>query len=155
MFAVILAAFVLADPSPEPVPAAPTGPGPMLLNVQILDGKLVSKQEATVLVPVTTTEKVNVNGRIQVRTVTAYRTEKRVSTREWDLKKATFRDAGGKKIDLDTATRLLARPRPVAMSADGKAIDPGWLKVLKKDTLVIVAPQAAPANPPPPLPPPR
>jgi hypothetical protein len=96
--------------------------------------------------------KVLVNGQEQVVYRVVYRTETRVTQLQWDLKKATAQEAGGKKIDGKTLTKLLARPRPVVMSANGSAIDPGWLKLFAKDTLVIVAPDVRPAKTPAPQP---
>jgi hypothetical protein len=145
MFAIVLGVFLVADPTPEPAPAVPRGEGPLLVTAQVEDGKLVSRREVSVTVPVQVTEKVNVNGAIETRTRTVYRTEKRAYAMEWDLKKATFQAAGGKKIDRETAYKLLAKPRPVAVSSDGKPVDPAWLKALAKSTLVIVAQRAAPA----------
>jgi len=138
MFLVVVSALLFADTSPDPKPATPRGPAPMLVTVQIKDGKLVSNREVIVTVPVLVKQKVIVNGQAEERTVTQYQTMKRLETIQWDLKKATMSEAGGKKVDLKTAKKLLAKPRPVVVSADGKAVDAGWLKLFAKDTLVIV-----------------
>jgi hypothetical protein len=140
MFAVVLAAF-LADPSPDPTPAMPKGPAPMILPALFKDGKLVSEQTARALIPVTRAYKVIVNGREEIRQVTNYQEETRMVRLEWDLKKATFSEAGGKKIDLDTLKKRLAKPGLAVFSADGKPVDRAYLKLFAKDTLVIVAPQ--------------
>ena len=68
-------------------------------------------------------------------------------------------DVGGKKIDPKKLPTLLARETPVLISSDGKPINPIYLKMFKKDTLVLTFPRpAAPPAPPEPVkkpPPPR
>jgi hypothetical protein len=147
MFAILLGALLVADTSPEPGAVPARGTAPLLLNVQVKDGKLTCKREVTVIVPVTVPMKVLVNGREQTVYRTVQKTEIRTFEMNWDLKKATAQEAGGKKIDGKTLTKLLARPRPVVMSANGSAIDPGWLKLFAKDTLVIVATEVRPPQP--------
>jgi hypothetical protein len=78
-----------------------------------------------------------------------------------DIQAAT---AGGKKVDAKELPKLLKKATAVLISADGKKVDPFYLKVLKEDTLVLVLPipelkagsgdRPSPPPPPPPPPPP-
>ncbi len=153
MFAVVLAGLLFADTNPEPAPPVPRGVAPLLLPATIKDGKLVSERAVRVVVPVATAMKVIVNGREETRTVISYREEQRMEISAWDLKRAKISQAGGKKIDVATLKKLLAKPRLVVFSADGRAIDPAYLKVFAKDTLVIVAPPEGSKAPQPKAPP--
>jgi hypothetical protein len=81
--------------------------------------------------------------------VTVYRT---VSAEvEHELKGAKVFEAGGKKVETKALPKLLARPTTVAVSADGRAVDPAYLQLLRPDSLVLVlpAPTGAPAKSPP------
>jgi hypothetical protein len=54
------------------------------------------------------------------------------------LESATFTDAGGTKIDSADLAKRLEVGTAVVVSADGKEIDPAYLKALAKDTVVII-----------------
>jgi hypothetical protein len=153
MFAILLGALAVAADA-EATPKEP----PRILTASVKDGQLVSKLVVTVAVPVTVTQKVNVNGKEQDVTTTTYKTEQRTIEQKYDLKKATFSTAGGKKLDLDAVKKRLAKPLPVVVSGNGKAVDESYLKLFDKDALVIVLPMPEPLKvpqvTPPPLPPP-
>ena len=104
-------------------------------------GKLVSTRQEIAYVPETRTRTVNIGGKDQVQTYTVAVPVMRKTERVWNLDKATFMEAGGKKIDKETLTKRLAKPTPVVISSDGRAVDPGYLQLFKKDTIVIVAAQ--------------
>ena len=44
----------------------------------------------------------------------------------------------GKKVNRKEAARLLAKDRPILVSADGRPVDPLYLKVVKEGTLILV-----------------
>jgi hypothetical protein len=142
MFAILLGALIAADVPVEPAKDAPKAQAPVILTASVKGEQLVSQRQVTVAVPVTVQKKTIVNGQEQVVTVTEYRTELRMQERAWDLKKATFSTAGGKKLDLDDLKKQLDKPRPIVFSSDGKAIDAAYLKLFDKDAIVIVAPPA-------------
>jgi hypothetical protein len=79
------------------------------------------------------------------------------------IMKARYYDTAGKEIDAGRAARLLSRPTVVLMSADGKPLDPYYLRTVKEGTLIVVRPMnggpfvpgvVVPATPTPPPPPP-
>jgi hypothetical protein len=66
--------------------------------------------------------------------------------------------AGGKKVDVKKLPNFLKKKTCVLISSDGKKVDPAYLEIIKKDTLVLVIPPAikpAPLTPPDVPPPPR
>jgi hypothetical protein len=65
-----------------------------------------------------------------------------------DDKEVTVYDAGGKKIDPAKLPKLRGAT-PALLSADGKEVDPFYLRVAREGTLVIVAPQLASVRTPP------
>jgi len=154
MLPLLLSAALLA-PSADTDPAVtPKGTPPTLYVGHVdKDGHFVSEVTVQEVVPVTRTVKVNVNGKEETVTETAYEVRQKKVTIKRDLSKATVTTAGGKKIDRKELAKRLAKPAAVVFSADGKPVDKGFLAVFKADTLVIVAPAAAPTPPGPDRPP--
>jgi hypothetical protein len=144
MLPLLLSAALLA-PAADTDPVIPPKGTPPTILVGQLDKKGHFASEVTVqqAVPETRTEKVNVNGKEEERTVTVYVMVQKKVTVTRDLTKATITDASGKKIDKKALAKRLAKPAAVVFSADGKAVDKGFLAVLKADTIVIVTPLAS------------
>jgi hypothetical protein len=149
MFVILLGAIALGAEADE----APKVP-PRILTASVKDDQLVSKMVVTVVVPVTIKQKVNNNGKEEEVPVTSYKSEQRTIEQKYDLKKATFSTAGGKKLDLDAVKKRLAKPQPVVVSGNGKAVDASYLKLFDKDALVIVVPMPEPLKVPQLAPPP-
>jgi hypothetical protein len=142
-----LAGPAVAQPKDKPA----RGPAPVIATVH-LDGNgrpIIARvrtvpQQRIELVQ----EKVgNVVVQRQVaRTVMVYVTEHVV------LDNVQILDGTGKRLDPGQARRLIKGETPVLMSADGKAIDPFYLRALREDTVILVAPggaQGVVAPPPP------
>ena len=138
MFAILLCGLTVAADVEPPASKEP----PRLLLVTLQGDQLVSRVTVTSAVPVQKTITVNVNGKPETRTVTEYVTQLRTVEHAIDLKKSTVRTVGGKKLDLDAVKKRLVKPQVVVVSADGKAVNEAYLKVLDKDAL-IVTPEAA------------
>jgi hypothetical protein len=149
MLVILLGALAVAADA-EPAPKEP----PRILTASVKDDQLVSKMVVTVVVPVTIKQKVNNNGKEEEVTVTSYKSEQRTIEQKYDLKKATFSTAGGKKLDLDAVKKRLAKAQPVVVSGNGKAVDESYLKLFDKDALVIVVPMPEPMKVPQLVPPP-
>jgi hypothetical protein len=60
--------------------------------------------------------------------------------RDVPLDSAQFSEAGGKKLSSEDILKRVAVGTIVVISADGKPVDPAYLKTLAKDTLVVVSP---------------
>jgi hypothetical protein len=129
----------------EPPADSPRGTPPLIVRAEVDSaGDLVSKEQQIKYVPETRTRKVIIMGKEALQSYTVSVPVMTVHVRKWALEKATITEAGGKKIDRKELARRLERPAAVVVSADGKAIDAGYLKLFKKETLVIVAPLAKP-----------
>ncbi|MBI1914488.1 MAG: hypothetical protein HYS12_07080 [Planctomycetes bacterium] len=130
----------------------PSGPPPQFGLAVIKDGKC--KVHFPELVPYTTEETrtrvVIVDGKqvpVQEKVaVTAYRLEYR--TREVDKPRAF--DARGKEIDAKRLADLLKKETTVLLSADGKPVDPFYLRTMKDGTLTLAMPIAVRPAPVPP-----
>jgi hypothetical protein len=96
-------------------------------------------QTTAVSVPVTRQRVVQKDGRKLVETFTTYMIEQRQEEYrvKWD-KTVRMYDTDGKPVDPKAVAKRLARETPVLLSADGKKVDPFYLQVMKKDTLVLV-----------------
>jgi hypothetical protein len=138
MFALLLTALAVgADVEP-----ATKGEPPLFVNGSVKDDKLVSRKAVIVYKTETRFEEVNENGKIVKRAVTVQVPVMQMVELAWDLKKATIKTAGGKKLDLDALKKLLDKPRVVIVSSDNKAVGDAYLKLLDKEAIVIV-PQPA------------
>jgi hypothetical protein len=100
----------------------------------------------TVLVPETRSEErtVTIDGRAvkQVVQVTANRPEQRKFQVKGEGVKVYT--AAGKEVDAKDVPDKLKSPTIVLLAADGKMVDPFYLKLIKPEALVIVAPMPAP-----------
>ena len=141
MFVILLGALALGADADAPKPP------PRILTASVKDDKLVSKLVYTVMMVVPVTRKENQNGKEVEVTTTELVPQQRTDVETFDLKKATFSTAGGKKLDLDAVKKRLEKPQPVVLSGDGKAVDESYLKLFDKDALVIVVPLPIPQAP--------
>jgi hypothetical protein len=141
MFVILLGALALGAGADAPKPS------PRIVTASVKDDWLVCKTTQNVAIPVITTQKVNNNGKEEDVTTYSTRIEMRTLEQAFELKKASFSTAGGKKLDLDAAKKRLEKPQPVVLSGDGKAVDESYLKLFDKDALVIVVPPPVPQAP--------
>jgi hypothetical protein len=132
----LIATFLLTGADPEP-DSIPKGPAPKLMAVK--GGGETMMVTETVQVPVTVSKKMIVEegGKKVEKVVTETIMVAQMRSMMISFKGAKGRTAGGKKLDADEVVKLLARPQVIAVSADGKPIDPAYLRLLKSDTLVV------------------
>jgi hypothetical protein len=57
-----------------------------------------------------------------------------------DLKELVATTAAGKSVSIEDALKQISNGAVVVLSSDGKAVDPGFLRVFKDDTLVLSSP---------------
>jgi hypothetical protein len=124
--------------------AGPKGPPPKVMVVRV-DGagqpSLVVTQ--TVMVPQQVTVQVKVGDRIENRVQTSLVPVTREIRKTLDGEKVRFFDAAGKRIDLKDVLKRLTKATPVLISADGKEVDPFYLRLAREETVVIVSPELA------------
>jgi len=146
----MLTSFVLSMAIAAPVPVAPaapaqTGPLPRLMEVKTdTNGKVTvtvirtEKQKVQVAVgrvggaganppPAVVTREVMVPKMIQVELA--------------EVKDLTITTADGKKVDVADAVKQLKNGSVVIVSADGKPVNPHYLKLFKDDVLVFTSPE--------------
>jgi hypothetical protein len=133
--AISLAALLSAAPVPKDAgaldaPPAPTGPAPVFRYVKSdMAGKITIKCKTLVqinyqLVP---------NGPVLTKYETVAQTM--LHTEDGFIKDAVLAD--GTRVDPDRAKALLREGAYVVLSPDGKAVAPEYLRMLRRDTLVI------------------
>ncbi len=129
----------------------PTGPQPLVLLARA-DGE--GRVRIFVRIPVTSYRLRPAKGTGKEKEGTGYyyepvREERPVPFDAGDVR--AF-DTAGKQVDVKKLARLLAKETPVLVSADGRPVDPFYLRVVKDGTLVLVLPPGR--HPPAPAPPP-
>jgi hypothetical protein len=147
----LLSAFALGLRADEP--AAPKGPPPEVRLVTFdTTGDLLL--QVPLFVPVTRKVKrpvtEEVDGKKVTRVVeeelTAY--ERRTVTQTVKSKGMRASDGAGERVSPKALAKRLARWTPVVVSLDGQPVDPAYLKLFKKDVLVLVLAGPAVAEPP-------
>jgi hypothetical protein len=136
----LLAAMVAA---PVPKDAAPAGPAPRLLELKAeQDGKIRVQVLRQVKQTVTVNTMVNKNGQNVVEpqqreVVSNVMTRVELS----EVKDLTIWSADGKEADKPMALKKLAEGAIVVISADGKKVDPKFMKLFRDDVLVLASPE--------------
>jgi hypothetical protein len=141
----MLASVVVAPLQPGDAP--PKGPAPLVMVAHPnADGTIRIARTVTVAeyVPVTVKVKVLVNGREEERSVTKYETVTRQVTQQVTVKDVDVYNLQGRK--LDPRDVKLTAPTPVLVSADGRPVDPLYLRLARENTLVIVSPALTGTN---------
>jgi hypothetical protein len=145
--------LLLAVAARADAPFPPKGPPPTLTVVSMpKKDALITRELVKVPVAEERLEEVIIDGRKEVRKVlvTTYRVVP--VERTLNLKGLQANEVDGTPIAMADLARRLAKPTIVALSADGDPVDPAFLSVLKKGTIVLRVPR--PMAPPLKLPPP-
>ena len=148
-----LLALVLASAVAAPAPAddpikPPQGPPPTQVLASVTkEGDFEITQ--TVMVPETRNEArtVVIDGRAvtQTVTVTAFKTVQ--VTHRIKGEGVKVYTVAGKEVDAKDVPDKLKKPIVVLFAADGNKVDPFYLKIIKPDTLIVVAPLPTPPAP--------
>jgi hypothetical protein len=159
--ALVAALLAVAAPVPaEDEIKLPHGPPPCHIVAQMnKDGRI----EVTELLPVYRQEKRtvtrNVGGKLVTEEVVVTTMVPEARTRTIDMKGVKVYTAAGKEVDPKDLSDKLKKKTIAFLACDGKKVDPFYLKPLKDDTLIIVAPMPEPQPldkgekpPPPPTP---
>lgn len=139
----VLLCVALAAPAPvQDKIVPPKGLPPSWATAVMREGKLTL--QFSVLVPVVRTETrqrtVNVGGREVVETYQVNVTSYQIRHVMTQIDKARYYDTAGKEINADRAARRLSKETVVLLSADGKPLDPYYLRTVKDGTLTVVRP---------------
>jgi hypothetical protein len=135
----VMFTLLFAQVPVEPPADSPQGSPPLIVRAEVdRAGDLVSRQNVIQFVTEVRTRKIVVNGKEVPQQVEVSVPVMRELVQKWSLKEAKITTVAGKKIDRKELAKRLERPAAVVVSADGKAIDAGYLKLFKLDTIVIV-----------------
>jgi hypothetical protein len=143
----------LAQDKPKP----PAGPSPLLIVISNADkaaGKITYQNMVYVTVAKEVEDTVVVDGKqVKVKRV-VYETVPTMTEAAIAVKMGMALDTGGKALDEDTVWKALTRGAVVVVSQDGKMVEPAYLSVFKKETVVLVPPlpKLVPPMPLPPMP---
>lgn len=146
----MMTSFVLSMALAAPVPVAPpapatTGPIPRLMEL-----KADSNGKIMVTVMRTTMEKVTIaiggavnpgGGAPPAAATREVPVTKMLTVELGDVKDLKITAADGKKIEVADAAKKLKDGGVVVVSADGKPINPNYLKLFKDDVLVLTSPE--------------
>jgi hypothetical protein len=152
LFAVLLASAVNAPAPPDEAIKPPQGLPPTQVIASVTkDGEFEITQ--TRLVPARHTEERTTAAGVKYTVqVVSYRPVQ--ETRRIKGEGVKVYTTAGKEVSPKDVPDKLRKPAIVLLAADGKKVDPFYLKIIKSDTLVLVAPvMAAPAAVAPPTPP--
>jgi hypothetical protein len=136
----LLAAMVAA---PVPKDATPPGPPPRILELKTeQDGKVRVQVIRQVKQTVTVNVVVNKNGQ-QVVEAQQREVMSNISTRVElsEVKDLSIWSADGKEADKPIALKKLSEGAIVVISADGKKVDPRYLKLFRDDVIVLASPE--------------
>jgi hypothetical protein len=151
--AAVLTGFVVPQGAGE---RPPQGPPPQVMVVQLDGSSRPFLQRSVVeMVPTTRTVQVKANGQVQEKQVVVPVPVMKEVRLPLDGPMVAVFGTDGKQIDPKELPKLLKKATPVLVSADGKKVDPFYLRIAREGTLVVVAQALATPPPPgPPLPPP-
>jgi hypothetical protein len=149
MPSLLLAATLMAPGAPIPKDTAPTpsGPAPRILAVK-------ANESGTVMIFAT----VMVKRKIMAQVVVVENGKQVVKQQEQEITTQTYinkniEDFGGKftaadgtVITADQASRKVRDGATILITADGKPIDPAWLRAVARDTVVMITDELAEAN---------
>ena len=145
----MMTSFVLSMALAAPVPVAPpapaaTGPIPRLLELKAdSNGKIMVTVMRTTMEKVTIAigGAVNPGGAPPAAATREVPVTKMITVELGDVKDLKITTADGKKVEVADAAKKLKDGGVVVVSADGKPINPNYLKLFKDDVLVLTSPE--------------
>jgi hypothetical protein len=121
--------------------AGPKGPAPRVMVARVgAGGQPVIVRRVTEVVPKRELVPVMIGGRVENREVTVYREVLREIEVRLDVEGVQVFEVNGRRIDPADVAGRLKKATAVLVSADGKQLDPFYLRLGRPDTLVVVAP---------------
>lgn len=131
-------------------PEFPTGLAPRFVAVEaIKDRDVLVREIHERLVPRETAKVVERQGKVERVTVVSYEREYRPAVKAYPIAFVQVYDAAGKQLSAEEALKRLTPGTVMLVAADGKRVDPAYLRIVRKDALILVLspPAAPPADP--------
>jgi len=140
LFAAILASAVAAPAPPEEAVKPPQGPPPTQVLASVTkDGEFEITQPQQVPERRKEERTVNKDGKPVTYTVEVIAHKTVMVTRRLKAEGVTVYTTAGKEVPGKDVADKLKKPTVVLLAGDGNEVDPFYLKIVKPDTLVIVA----------------
>jgi len=122
----------------------PKGPPPRVMVTDVdATGQPFLRHVTQEVVPEERQVEVVVNGKAEVRKYVVHVPVLREVRVALDRAGVEVVGTDGKRIDPTDLPKLLRQPTPVLVSADGKKVDPFYLKIAREGTLIVVSAQLA------------
>ena len=131
--------------APDQAPRAFPGPPPRFVTVGGVDlqtGRLrfINTAVGFVLEPNPAAEKIQLGeGKTAIKSV--YRPVYESRGEELEIDSAVVSEAGGEELTREEVLKRAVIGTPMVVSADGRSIDPTFMKAIAKGTLVVVSPR--------------
>jgi hypothetical protein len=136
---VLLVALFAGGLRAEEAPRLPSGPQPSQVLAQVdKDGNVLVWQTSVNMVPEQRTKQVERDGRVEQITYVVLVPVTRQVKRSFASKEVQAFDTDGKKVDPKKLAELLKKQTVVLVSADGRPVDPFYLRIIKEGTAVLV-----------------
>src|SRR5262249_53967256 len=141
---------VIPPAAPPVVAPAPVGeqfgPAPLAALARVdANGRLVVRQPVQYYAPVT--KYARIDGEEGVTPITRYETRTSLRTERYDLSRVRASRADGRWLNAEQLRGMLKEEAAVLVAADGREVNPFYLKVVKGETVVLRLP-VSPLTPP-------
>ena len=144
LLAVALSAVAAPAPADEAIKAPEGVPPATVIASMTKDGEFEISQPQQVPEARKEERTVTIDGRPVKQTVTVFMYKTVQVTRRYKGEGVKVYSAAGKEVNAKDVPDKLKKQTVVLFAADGKKVDPFYLKIVKADTLVIVAPPPTP-----------
>jgi hypothetical protein len=122
----------------------PKGPPPQIMVVELdAGGRPLLVHRVMSFIPQVQEYTVNVGNRVEKRQRTVMVPVLRQVKVKLAAEGVRIVTAGGKRIEPRNLDAVLKRMTPVLVSSDGKDVDPFYLRLLRADALIVIAPELA------------
>lgn len=138
MIPLMMASLLFCGQDPEP-DSKPKGPAPVLVKIPGKVEAVMAMIPQTRMVEVAKTVTEEKDGKVVTKVVREKVPQTFTTYVSFRLAGAKGQMASGKKLDAEEVAKAMDKPQVIAISADGKPVDPAYLKLMKPDTLIIEA----------------
>lgn len=138
----------LVDAPVVEFPPLPTGSQPLAqLAICTADGGVRIRRIVSTSLEVTGYRNLGTDEAPQHAPATIRQSNRSETTQEFDAANVQGYTVAGEEIPADELAKRLAQETPVLVSADGRAVDPEYLKIIREDAVILVSPVQGPALP--------
>jgi hypothetical protein len=152
LLAALTAVTLAAALRPDDAPSPPQGPPPKGAVARTASRAIELTEPVSEIVAVERRRVVQVDGRFVTEAYRENVVVYRQVVRRIEAKDVRAFGTDGKEIEAARLAELLQAGLPVLVSADGRPVDPFYLRLLKEGTVILVVGEPAPRGAEPPVP---